>query len=110
MAQTPQAAGAVFCYITFGGAGGRPKYATINNKIDKNNDNNKLWDGIGVPKCTQKHSLTTTYAYLLSRYMFCGKILIWFNIDYIFGIYGPGIFRWGYILNLVEYFSHLGCK
>ena len=101
MAQTPQAAGAVFCYITFGGAGGGPKYATINNKIDKNNENNNLWDGKGDPKCTQKHSLTTTYAYLLSRYMFCGKIFGWFNIstnlsfliDYIFGIYGPVTLR-----------------
>ena len=41
---------------------------------------------------------------------FCGKIFTRVNIYHALINMNPGTFRWGYILLIVEYFSHLGCK
>ena len=106
----PQARGVVLCYKTVRGAKG-PKKNYIFDKIDKNNDNNQVWDGVFYLKCTQKKifDLNTCLFTQYTIYVFMFKKCLWVHIYRIYDLRWSN-FKRENILYLVEYFGHLGCK
>ena len=54
MGPSPHKHGGYFCAIKLCGAPRGPKQTYFFDKIDKNNDDNEVWDGLLDLKCTQK--------------------------------------------------------
>ena len=74
-------------YKLWGTEGGAKK-PPINDKIDKNNDTNDIWDGLRDLKCTQKIFFTSLRAYLLNIDMFYGqKLAVWVHFYYLYDLW-----------------------